>query len=302
MATGNRSADRPALDPLAILAALGRSDAVGIIPVAGGADAALWRVETEQAAYALRVLRPDQAAQSRTEIEAMTAAAGAGIPVPRLQATGLWHGHPALLLGWCPDQTLAEAMLADPARVPSLGLAFGRTQALMHAVPAPAGLAPSGDAWIDWAQPDDALRRRLRELATGPAKLLHLDYHPLNVLVDGERVTAVIDWANARSGDPRADVARTASILRFAPLPDTLPSGRATALRRALTAAWREGYRQSGAPWRTMAPFYAWAGAVMIRDLSPRLGRADLPWLTATYFERVQRWTAFWRGRAGLHP
>lgn len=300
MTTENPSVSRPALDPLAILAALGRSDVARVTPVAGGADAALWRVETATKTYALRVLKPDQVAQSWTEIEAMTAAADAGIPVPRLHTSGIWHDHPALLLGWCPGQSMAEAILADPAQVTPLGLAFGRVQAMIHAVPAPAGLAHAPDAWIEWARPDDALRHRLRELATAPAKLLHLDYHPLNVLVDGARIAAVIDWANANVGDPRADVARTAAILRFAPLRDTLPPATAGALRRALTAAWRAGYLEAGALWRDMEPFYAWAGQAMVRDLSPRLGRPDLPWLTETYFDRLRRWTAHWRHRAGL--
>jgi aminoglycoside phosphotransferase (APT) family kinase protein len=42
--------------------------------------------------------------------------------------------------------------------------------------------------------------------------ILHLDLHPLNVIVtdDGPHV---IDWTNARSGDPATDVADTVAIL-----------------------------------------------------------------------------------------
>src|SRR5436853_495789 len=67
--------------------------------------------------------------------------------------------------------------------------------------------------------------------------LLHLDFHPLNVLVDGRRVTAVIDWANARAGDPRADLARTLTILRLSPVPP-----RFARLVGVLVAGWRGGY------------------------------------------------------------
>jgi hypothetical protein len=48
-----------------------------------------------------------------------------------------------------------------------------------------------------------------------------------------------------------------------------------------------------------MAPFYAWAGEVMIRDLTPRLGRPDLPWLDRQFLERVRQWADGWRERAG---
>jgi aminoglycoside phosphotransferase (APT) family kinase protein len=122
----------------------------------------------------------------------------------------------------------------------------------------------------------------------------------MNVLVQGRRVTAVLDWANARSGDPRADLARTASILRFAPFPEKTPAPVACFLRRMLEAGWRHGYREMAGPIRGMAPFYAWAAAVMVNDLSPRLGRRDLPWLTPAFLDEVRAWGAGWRFRAGL--
>ncbi len=46
-----------------------------------------------------------------------------------------------------------------------------------------------------------------------PASLVHMDYHPLNVMVDGVRVTGVLDWVNADVGDRHLDAAMTAVIL-----------------------------------------------------------------------------------------
>src|SRR5947207_6459437 len=40
-----------------------------------------------------------------------------------------------------------------------------------------------------------------------------MDYHPQNVLVDGMRVTGVIDWVNTDVGDRHLDAAMTAAIL-----------------------------------------------------------------------------------------
>lgn len=163
----------------------------------------------------------------------------------------------------------------------------------------PGGLGPCS-SWIDWGVPDDALRRLLLACDTGRDALLHLDLHPLNVLVQDRRVTAVLDWANARPGDPRADLARTASILRFAPLPAGTPAPLARTVRRILEAGWRRGYREAAGPIRGMAPYYAWAASAMVKDLSPRLGRRDLPWLTSAFLGRVQEWGAMWRARADL--
>ncbi|MBA2521397.1 MAG: phosphotransferase [Chloroflexia bacterium] len=288
------------LDPFAILAALGLATPTRATPVLGGADTALWRVEAHHQVYALRVLRPDQAGQARRELAAMTAASAGGVPAPGVHVAGTWHDHPVIVLEWCPGHTLFQAIERDPGHAHQLGLAFGHALAAIHALPAPAALAGATASWIEWASPDAALHARLLDLTGRRQSLLHLDYHPLNVLVDGQRVTAVLDWANARSGDPRADLARTISLLSLAPVAPELPPAAWAATRRALITGTRAGYRSVAGPPRQMAPFLAWAGLVMERDLAPRLGRLDLPWLTAAYLDRVRAWTAAWRARAGL--
>ena len=302
--------DEP-LDPIEMLETLGVVGPALAIPVSGGADTLIWRVETAGQVSALRLFRPEQAAIARREVEAMTAAGAAGLPVPRVYAEGSWRRRPVLHLSWMPGRPLRDELRADPWRAWALGVQFGRAQAAVHAVsltvaPPAALLAhptPLSLSWIDWANPDEALRNCLLLAATarGPdaIALLHLDFHPLNVLIADGRVSAVLDWANARIGDPRADLARTASILDFAPLLPGVPPLLETIVRRAFIAGWRHGYREVADPVGGMAPFYAWAGAVMIRDLTPRLGRPDLSWLDLHYLERVQQWADGWRERAG---
>jgi aminoglycoside phosphotransferase (APT) family kinase protein len=56
------------------------------------------------------------------------------------------------------------------------------------------------------------LQRRLHALPWSGQSLLHLDFHPLNVLM-GPDGPVVIDWTNARSGPPGLDVAMSALIL-----------------------------------------------------------------------------------------
>lgn len=62
-------------------------------------------------------------------------------------------------------------------------------------------------------QPVSALLSRLRLLADSaplpqraPDDLVHFDFGPANVLVDGGRVTAVLDWQSCRAGDASYDL------------------------------------------------------------------------------------------------
>jgi aminoglycoside phosphotransferase (APT) family kinase protein len=47
--------------------------------------------------------------------------------------------------------------------------------------------------------------------------ICHGDLHPRNVLVQGGRLTGVLDWPNAVVADPAFDVASTRNVLRFVP-------------------------------------------------------------------------------------
>ena len=51
-----------------------------------------------------------------------------------------------------------------------------------------------------------------------PPVICHGDLHPQNVLVQGGRVSGVLDWPNAVIADAAFDVASTHSILRFVPV------------------------------------------------------------------------------------
>jgi aminoglycoside phosphotransferase (APT) family kinase protein len=259
--------NEPELDPRAILATLGVADAGAITAASGGTDTLIWRVDHPSGPLALRVFRASQAAHWQQELDALAAAAAAGIPVPEVRAAGLWRERPATLLTWSAGQPLLQILIRRPWLVRSLGRAFGQMQARLHRVAAPAGWPP--DAWLSWGAPHDrSVHERLAQAAAA-AMLLHLDYHPLNVLADGRQITAVLDWVNARAGDPRADVARTTTILRLAPA-GRRPTLLLRAQRRLLEHFWRAGYEHERGPLGDLTAFYAWAGAVMQYDLAPR--------------------------------
>ncbi len=286
-----------ALDPHAILADLGLREVAGAERVHGGMDTAIWRVDTDRGRFALRVMRAEQAETSRREAAAMEAARVAGVRTPRLAALELWQGRPAMLLEWLAGDALMRALEAHPLRVWSLGVQFGRMQAAIHATPAPAELREDEASWIGWAH-DERIAARLRGLSLEATALLHLDYHPLNVMSDGRTITGVIDWTNARAGDPRADFARTYTILRVEPWSPG-PSLRVAAFRRLLAAAWRRGYEQVRGRQRDLAPFLAWAGMAMVHDLSPRVADPE-HWFEARHVDAIRRWAQRWRARAGV--
>lgn len=285
------------LDPIAILAALGIATPVRVAPVQGGYDTALWRVESDSATYALRVYPPGRSASYQRELAAIEAARQAGLPVPIVYAAGYWQERPALVLSWCAGAPLWEAIQHQPWRLWSLGLAFGRTQAQLHKIAAPESLNQAHANWIGWAGSEDThLHEALRRVASPTNMLLHLDYHPLNVLADQSGITAVIDWANAHAGDPRADVARTYTILMVEPFSPGRQPLHISIARQLLTRSWMRGYQAIAGPLTNMAAFYAWAGAVMIRDLGPRVANPE-SWWQPVHIQRIQDWTARWRAR-----
>lgn len=281
----------PAPDPSAVLAALGVHGATFVEPATGGFDTAVWRVILQDRPHALRLFRPGQNTRCAHECAAMATAVAHGIPAPSVQVVGAYHDRPALLSDWCPGRTLLAELVARPERAAMLGRLFGQTQAAIHAIPAPPVLP------ADWRDAAGPLALHLPFPPLTPDALIHLDYHPLNVLTDGARITGVIDWTNARAGDPRADLARTITILRLDAQshPDLVPP-QVRAVLPLFERGWRQGYTQAAGPGATtdLAPFHAWAGAAMERDL---VGKRD-----EAFVRRVKAWTERWVARAGVPP
>jgi aminoglycoside phosphotransferase (APT) family kinase protein len=253
---------------------------------------AMWKVEYEDQTYALCVFRPGEHEDCEHERVVMAAARAAGLPVPEVHAAGVWQDHPALLLTWLAGRMVADELRVRPWQVWRLGIAFGRMQAAIHAVPVPGLLRQQPDAWIAWkCEGEQPLQDRLRHLSSDEA-LLHLDYHPQNVLTDGKQITGIVDWTNAHAGDPRADAARTVSILRVDPL------ARKPLLQwlglRIFELAWCIGYQRAGGRLKEMALFYAWAGTVLQYDLAHRYKHRPRELTPA------RRWTNKWKARAGM--
>ncbi|MCF4122477.1 phosphotransferase [Antribacter sp. KLBMP9083] len=113
------------------------------------------------------------------EAEVMRALVAAGYSAPRVWGVD----GPDLVLSRIHGPTLAEAMATGSVSVAGAAGLLARLHDDLHDLPWPGG-----------------------------APLLHLDLHPLNVMMPSEG-PVVIDWSNARPGPAALDVATTALIV-----------------------------------------------------------------------------------------
>jgi streptomycin 6-kinase len=120
------------------------------------------------------------------EARAMEHARRHGYPVPRV----LEVQPDALVLERVEGLTMLTAIQRRPWTLRRHAAMLAELHVQLHTIAAPEGLAAAGAG----------------------DRLLHLDLHPGNVIISPEGVS-VIDWTNARRGDPALDVALTWVIL-----------------------------------------------------------------------------------------
>jgi aminoglycoside phosphotransferase (APT) family kinase protein len=285
-------------DPREVLSSLGFDVVAGVEALLGGMDTQLWRFEAN-GTYVLRLFRREQAEVAAKEAAVMRLLRRRGYPVPHVHLLGAWRQRPALVMDWVEGETFSAALEANPRQAGVLGERFGRNQARLHALrptasELPEELRASDRRWIAWSHPDEtALRDALRALPPKPPALLHLDYHPMNALIDRGRVTAVLDWANVQLGDPRADLARTESILVLTPLRGATGG----AVRNRFVAGWRRGYEGLLGSMGDLSLFRAWAGSAMLADLLPHRDTRGFP---DAFFAEATCWMERWKGEAGV--
>ena len=185
--------------------------------------------------------------------EVLAALAAAGhVPVPRVLDRLELDGVGAALIERVPGRPAGELALEHPDRGAATGRACGALHDALAAVDCPIGVRDAPGA--------DCSERRL----------LHLDLHPFNVLVDDDgEPTAVIDWANAAGGDPELDRARTWSLLTLDPAARALGDNPGWV---ALTDHWLTAGRMHA----LSDAARTWACKFMLGDLAARHTDAEL--------------------------
>lgn len=165
-----------------------------------------------------RVLKLYRAGQPKSdatrEAEVLAVVAQGGVQAPRAHGVVELDGRWGVVMDRVEGRTFAEPMLADMAGAGPYFTAMARLQAGLHAASG-TRLVPLTRRLDDklGRAPGltDPVRRRLRDrlLYLPPGdRVLHGDYHPFNIL--GTLHDAVIvDWLDATSGPPAADVCRS---------------------------------------------------------------------------------------------
>ena len=121
-----------------------------------------------------------------TEARIMEYARASGYPVPAVEEVS--EDGSDMVMERIDGTDMLVSLSRRPWTVGRQGRVLAELHSRLHEIPAP-----------DWL-PSFAAREGDR--------LLHLDLHPLNVILSS-RGPIVIDWTNARRGDPAVDVALT---------------------------------------------------------------------------------------------
>ena len=181
--------------------------------------------------------RPDQV---RREAAAHAALVAQGFAAPRVLAAepeGDVLGAPFLIMERLPGCNMVDNVKQSAGRIFRLTRDLAHTHVLMHRVPGEALLASAREHGLDPALFTLAgelgrlaarvERSGLRGLERGidwlarnqPSAarevVCHGDYHPLNVVMDGERVAGVVDWSQAIVAEPAFDIAATRVLLLY---------------------------------------------------------------------------------------
>ena len=207
-----------------------------------GSDNVLYRLGTELVVRLPRT--PSAAASLRTETRLLPHLAGRlPVALPELVHLGsasARYPHPWAVLRWLPgrDAWADRATLDDPhgfrlaedlaAVVDALGkvpwAAYGDIVEVRPPGRRGGGLAPLTediDEWLGEAHglvDERGVRASWQESLSarewdGDAVLCHGDLIPGNLLVQGNRLTAVIDWGGAGAGDPALDLVPAWAVL-----------------------------------------------------------------------------------------
>ncbi len=266
------------------VAALGLTESVmGVADGPGGSEAPVHRMTAAGGrVLALRARPPEHAEAIKREAANAQLAASLGV-APRVLSVYCGPEVACLLTEWVPGQPLADVLAAEPERVPEWGRAMGRFLASVHQAAKGHGGLDTLDA--GWARPhSDEESRRLEKLPPCDVPtLVHLDFHPLNVVASGGGVAAAVDWMNAGAGDSRLDVARTAACM-------TLDGPNYDAAWERwippLLAGFADGYEKASQALVDMAPFMRWAAEATLRDLRPKRTPEQVAQMEAT----ARRW------------
>lgn len=177
--------------------------------------------------------------RARHEFAVLRHLFGLGFPVTEpllLEEDCRYFGGPFLIRAEAPGDTLLRAMLRRPRRLWTGPRQMAALQARLHQL--------STDGFPDPPEPllprsldemaEDIRSAGWRELVPGldwlsthrpaaPAapKILHLDFHPMNLIRESSGLLVPIDWTDSDVGDPHADIGTSLVLSECTPPKNT---------------------------------------------------------------------------------
>jgi aminoglycoside phosphotransferase (APT) family kinase protein len=253
------------INPQKILADLGYTKISELKRIYGGWATLLWRFKTEDGSYhTLRIYhKPQKFKEDMAEREELVLKIchKAGLPVPAVEKSAKINELPVLVLSWCEGLPLLSFIEKKPWQVWHWGRVFGELQAKLHKIKPPAELIKKTS--IDWISRITGEYKKIASyiLTLNPSSdsIIHLDFHPLNIISDGSKITGIIDFSGACLGDIRADLARTEVTILTAPIPPSPIHAILDFARRIFLKAWRYGYTKTAGAIPNYHPFIGWA-------------------------------------------
>lgn len=232
----------------------------GRSPIARGRTADVYAWGDEQVLKLFHAWVTEEAVAQ--ELDVSRAVQEVGLPVARVGEIVVLEGRQGLLYERVVGPTMLEVLQARPWSLWKMARRLAALQVAVHDVTGVAGLPSQGARLAAQvagaAQLDEALRRRLLralEEMTQGERLCHGDFHPGNVILT-ERRPVIIDWTDAKLGNPAADVART-SVLALGEVQRAETPLRDKVLLRLLHGAYlrrmeqlRPGVAAEAAVWR----------------------------------------------------
>ncbi len=196
----------------------------------GGASRATWAfaasTATDVRQLILRVGPPDEIhAGMELEAAALSRAAAAGAPVPQVLAASNSTealGNPFLVCDFVPGETIVRKIqraLDDDGRASLLGQCAEALASIHRADPTGIALSRE-DQLTAWRHELDEIGdttatfewafrwlERNQPAGTGDAVLVHGDFRMGNLIIDGSRLAAVLDWELTHLGSRAEDLA-----------------------------------------------------------------------------------------------
>ncbi|HEV3080691.1 MAG TPA: phosphotransferase [Gemmataceae bacterium] len=188
-----------------------------------------------------------------------------------------YFGGPFLVRREAPGDTLLRAMLGRPRRLWSGPRRMAALQASLHRLPA-AGFPTSPGPLLtrsldqladdirsaDWQKLRPGLDWLVAHRPPPPkvARILHLDFHPINLIRQSNGSLTPIDWPEADVGDPHADVGTTLVLTECTPAKNTSWLDQlGVAVGRTLFVRWylRAYGKRLPLDWATLVYYRSWA-------------------------------------------